>query len=868
MQPLSGAVRPLVLLVALAALALPGTAGAAIDPLGPPWCGAPESDAAENLPDGSSPAHPAGSFPHIPFYAIGCTLEELAARSDGRMTVEVAGRTERGNELYLVTFNPLDTPARQKAFLNWKQVRRLAHADPARAQDLLASYGSEVKIPIFIQAGIHGNEYEGVDAALEVIEELALTPYGDDPRVDAVRGPAIVVVDVIQNPDGRIAGTRANGNGFDLNRDFVTQSQPETKISVAVMQEWLPPQMLDLHGYVTPVLINAPTKPHNPSIEYDLFLKWNQSRTHLNIQALAGSGFGGQRPVNDWCPNGSRPGASGLCAGGLQSGPEVAAGWDDWAPFYTPMYSQHVGLDASTFEMCNSTGTACGVPGSTTHTRGRLGAREQQEILVWSSFDFTLENRRELLHDLLERNLRGVTDAPRPACCETTDFVPEAASAADNDWMTDYPKAYVIPLGTGQRSNAEANRLVEWLLLNGIVVEELKQDVRHGDATFERGSYVVWLAQAHRGLAGTALGLGPDISAQISQLYAPPASWSHGYLWGADVVTIPDEADFAPISNRIEKPSRLPGGVEPGTASAYALPLDSPTAVRVVNALLGEGVDAQVATAETGGLPAGSIVFAADPATKIRLDAAGKEHGLTFRRARAGLAGLEPVERSPRIAVLTAAVDQQTWSLRNLGFVAEPISTATISSALEDPLADYDVVFNTAGWPTAGSQAVARARLTAFFARGGGYIGAGATGGTFLQSGGQVSGYAAATRTGNGRSGIVNGVNEGGASSPVVGTYPATDTAIMDPPTWFTSVPATLSVDARFPASGILASGFWLTSDAQSASAPGSPVIAHGENTAGTARITLFAMNPLYRADPERMWPAIGAAAFWAHQEP
>ena len=68
--------------------------------------------------------------------------------------------------------------------------------------------------------------------------------------MDAILDRAIVVFNVIQNPDGRVAGTRANGNGFDLNRDFLTQSQSETKASVRIMQEWLPPETLDLHGYV------------------------------------------------------------------------------------------------------------------------------------------------------------------------------------------------------------------------------------------------------------------------------------------------------------------------------------------------------------------------------------------------------------------------------------------------------------------------------------------------------------------------------------------------------------------------------------------------------------------------------------------
>ena len=87
----------------------------------------------------------------------------------------------------------------------------------------------------------------------------------------------------------------------------------------------------------------------------------------------------------------------------------------------------------------------------------------------------------------------------------------------------------------------------------------------------------------------------------------------------------------------------------------------------------------------------------------------------------------------------------------------------------------------------------------------------------------------------------------------------------MDPPTWITAVPATRSVDARLAATNFFAAGLWLL-DVQSASAPGSAVIVHGLNTAGTARLTEFAMDPLYRADPEREWPMFSSAAYWADQ--
>src|SRR5688572_22823135 len=141
-------------------------AGAAI---APPWCGTPMPDAAANLPDGSSPSHPVGSFPHIPWYAIGCTLESIEAQSGGRMTVEVAGQSALGRDMYKVTINALETEAQQSNFLHWQSVRRLALGDPAVAQRMVASFKGKVKIPIFIQSGIHGNEYEGVDAAMQII---------------------------------------------------------------------------------------------------------------------------------------------------------------------------------------------------------------------------------------------------------------------------------------------------------------------------------------------------------------------------------------------------------------------------------------------------------------------------------------------------------------------------------------------------------------------------------------------------------------------------------------------------------------------------------------------------------------------------
>jgi hypothetical protein len=158
----------------------------------------------------------------------------------------------------------------------------------------------------------------------------------------------------------------------------------------------------------------------------------------------------------------------------------------------------------------------------------------------------------ELLFDELERYRRGVANEPRPPCCKPPFDV-------DIKWMEEFPTAYIVPMGSGQRSEPEANRLVDWMLLNGILVDELKQAYAFDGVTYPAGSYIVFMNQAHRGLADTALGIGADISEDIGILYAPPAAWSHGYLWGADVVR----------SSRARRSRRRPTGTSrPATCSA------------------------------------------------------------------------------------------------------------------------------------------------------------------------------------------------------------------------------------------------------------------------------------------------------------
>ena len=485
----------------------------------------------------------------------------------------------------------------------------------------------------------------------------------------------MLIFNVIQNPDGRIVGTRANSNGFDLNRDYITQSQPETIASTQIIQDWFPTAVYDLHGYVEPTLVEGTTVPHNPGIEYDIWTKWNQPRMDANQAGLASEGFGITRPIDN------------IPGGWIPDGETLPQGWDDWGPFYTGQYGQLHGLDAMTVETCNdSAGTDCGIDGGVPQLVGRQGALRAHELVVNSSVDFLVENRREMLYDQYEIYRRGKEDAPRPVL---TGPLPFPGTPEDHNYMTPYPRAHVIPVGNGQRSDAEAKRLVDFLLDNDIEVRQLRRDYRFSGRTFQAGSYVVFLNQSLRALGNTMLDVGDDISDRVTELYAPPGAWSNGFLWGADVVTIGRNSRFSPNTRAVEETDPVEGGVRSGRSDWLALEVDSRTAVRTANELIGDGVPARLALepfeTRSGDLPAGSILFADSRRADVRQ--AGRDAGLWFEPVDGFLPRREAIEQVPRIACLCSALEN--WALETrLGFSADQYTNNTINTAATDPLAE------------------------------------------------------------------------------------------------------------------------------------------------------------------------------------
>ena len=216
----------------------------------------PSADFAEPLGADASFAQtscPLSFYPSDPddsSYFIGVTPYEdiaprlCAAATSPRIDVQVAGESVEGREISVVH---LTAPWSAEDAAANEALETLLVEDPEAARELYENGGYDGYRPhITINANIHGNEYEGLDSTLDFIEYVAAAD-GDDPitenldnltveeiaalpTVDDVLGSYVITIVPTSNPDGRVNGQRANSNGFDLNRDSVTASQPETHI--------------------------------------------------------------------------------------------------------------------------------------------------------------------------------------------------------------------------------------------------------------------------------------------------------------------------------------------------------------------------------------------------------------------------------------------------------------------------------------------------------------------------------------------------------------------------------------------------------------------------------------------------------------
>ncbi|MFC5592053.1 M14 family metallopeptidase [Sporosarcina soli] len=432
----------------------------------------------------------------------------------------------------------------------------------------------EYQVPIWFN-NIHPDEIEGPDAQVELLRKFALE---DKLTVPIVRNgqKETVSLDVNEmldhviflfmftnNPDGRAANSRRNANGFDLNRDNHLQTQPETIVVTQEIANWTPLSFLDMHGYISRFLIEPTTPPHNPNYEYDLLYN-NMIR---QARAMGEAGLGNSDFKSYVIP-----------------ALDYKDGWDDMSVGYTPMYAMLHGSLGHTIEI-----PALSQDGFHAMVGIGLGAAL-----------FVQEKKDQLYKNQLEIFKRGVNgEDNRSVDPYLVNASRKSIGRIRGEHTNFFPDYYVIPIGSKQQVNKlEAYKMVQYLLRNGVKVEKLIDNTVVNGITYSKGTFVIPMKQAKRGVANAMLYKGDDVS-----------DWKA--MYDSTIVNFPDLRGFtvheirntdAFNQNTIRiRSTGLPKGNIYTAATFHVLANTNNDTIKLVNILLKNGAVVEKAL-ETRGL--------------------------------------------------------------------------------------------------------------------------------------------------------------------------------------------------------------------------------------------------------------------------
>jgi hypothetical protein len=220
-------------------------------------------------------------------------FEALAAASPNRVRLFDYARTWEGRRLIYAV---ISSEANIRKLDEIKAVQKRL-ADPrktpaADAKRLIATHPATLGLSY----GVHGNEISSPDAAMMTAYHL-LASRGDT-MIDNVLKNVVILIDPLQNPDGRDRfvnnfrvneglepdpspsaaeraepwpGGRPNHYYFDMNRDWHALTQPETAGRVRYLRDWLPTVFVDLHemGGNSTYFFTPGSLPINPHVTKD-----------------------------------------------------------------------------------------------------------------------------------------------------------------------------------------------------------------------------------------------------------------------------------------------------------------------------------------------------------------------------------------------------------------------------------------------------------------------------------------------------------------------------------------------------------------------------------------------------------------------
>jgi len=433
---------------------------------------------------------PLGQWP-ASYLEVTTYIKALAEQSE-RVVLETRGKTHEGRDLFNIF---ISSPENIKNLSQHRAAMDMV-ADPEQNKSEAQLDSIIQDLPAFAWLGytIHGDELSGTDAAVQLAYHLAAA---NDSATLHLLENVIVIIDPLENPDGREryvhmlqtyqshvpnydrnamqhSGVwpwgRTNHYLFDLNRDCILATQPETIGKLRTIQKWHPVVAVDAHemGSYGTYLLSPPRQPINYNTPANV-LKWYEVYNEDQATAFDRRGW-----------------------------PYYSGEWNEqWYPGYTSAWPTFFGAVGILYEQA-------GVGGAIVKQRDDylLTFHESVNHQFTSSLAnlfTTANNRRQLLKDYHEAR-KGIVDNGKKSRLQFM-FVP------DDDKL-------------------KMRKFIESLVNQGIVVQRAMQQftagksidiyhVEHKSKKFPKGTYIVIAAQPTGALAKAVLEFDPHLKQEF-----------------------------------------------------------------------------------------------------------------------------------------------------------------------------------------------------------------------------------------------------------------------------------------------------------------------------------------------------------------
>ncbi|MBV9644736.1 MAG: hypothetical protein JO334_14325 [Verrucomicrobia bacterium] len=233
-------------------------------------------------------------------------LREYETHSD-RLRVFTIGKTPEHRSQYILAISSPSNLAHLNEIRD--QLGSLIDPRKLKAGPELDQLIQKLPIVIWLSYSIHGSESAAFEAGIQVLYQLVAS---NSPALRDALEHTLVLINPCQNPDGHERFTtwynahgagrqeqyayehqepwsvsgRLNHNFFDLNRDLVSLSQPESEAASKALLEWHPQVLADHHGQTKEYFFPPPALPLNPNLPEKATLKWLETFGKSNASAF------------------------------------------------------------------------------------------------------------------------------------------------------------------------------------------------------------------------------------------------------------------------------------------------------------------------------------------------------------------------------------------------------------------------------------------------------------------------------------------------------------------------------------------------------------------------------------------------------